>query len=44
MTTNKSFFVRAFDALIAGREAQAKRYVTEFEREYAKRNGPLTKR
>ena len=44
MATDKNFFSRAVDALIAGRERQARQYVERFERDYAKLNGKLTKR
>ena len=44
MNRRKNYFVRAFDALIAGRALQATRYVEQFEREYPKLNGKLTKR
>ena len=44
MTNDKNFFVRAFDAMIAGRERTAKRYVAQFERDYGKNNRALTKR
>jgi hypothetical protein len=44
MGQDKNFFSRAFDALVAGRERQARVYVARFEREYGKANRPLTKR
>jgi len=44
MEQDKNFFVRAFDALVAGREREARRYVARFEREYGKGNGKFTKR
>ncbi|WP_272906549.1 hypothetical protein [Devosia sp. SL43] len=44
MANDKNFFSRAFDALVAGRERQAQRYVAQFERDYGKLNGKLTKR
>tara|TARA_R110002124_G_scaffold36451_14_gene117440 strand:- start:9475 stop:9609 length:135 start_codon:yes stop_codon:yes gene_type:complete len=44
MANDKNFFVRTFDAMIAGRERAAKRYLAQFERDYGKNNGPLTKR
>ncbi|HLV84295.1 MULTISPECIES: hypothetical protein [Devosia] len=44
MANEKNFFARAVDAMIAGRELTAKRYVAEFERTYGKTNRPLTKR
>ena len=44
MGQDKNFLVRAFDAVIAGRERQARRYVDRYEREYGKLNGKLTKR
>lgn len=40
----KNFLVRAFDALIAGRERQARICVERYEREYGNMNGKLTKR
>ena len=44
MAGDKNFIGRAFDALIAGRERQARLYVERFERDYGKMNGKLTKR
>lgn len=44
MEQDKNLFVRAFDALVAGRERQARLYVQRYERDYAKLNGKLTKR
>jgi hypothetical protein len=44
MAQDKNLFARAFDALVAGRERQAQRYVERFERDYGKLNGKLTKR
>jgi hypothetical protein len=44
MATDKNFFSRAFDALVAGRERQARQYVERFERDYVRLNGKLTKR
>lgn len=44
MANDKNFFVRAFDAMIASRELTAKRYIAQFERDYGKHNGALTKR
>lgn len=44
MAQDKNFVARAFDAMIAGRERQAQRYVQRFEREYGKLNRSLTKR
>ena len=44
MANEKNVFVRALDAMVAGRERSAQRYVARFEREYGKRNAPLTKR
>lgn len=44
MAKDKNFVARAFDALIAGRERQARQYVERFERDYARLNGKLTKR
>lgn len=44
MAQDRNFVARAFDALIAGRERQAQRYVERFERDYGKLNGKLTKR
>ncbi len=43
MAKDKNFVSRAFDAVIAGRERQAQRYVERFERNYARVNGKLTK-
>ncbi|MET3924770.1 hypothetical protein [Devosia sp. 2618] len=44
MAQDKNFIVRAFDALVAGREREAKRYVERFERSYGKADSKLTKR
>lgn len=44
MAGNKNFVIRAFDALIAGREREARRYVERFERDYGRLNDKLTKR
>ena len=44
MANDKNFFARALDAMIAGRERTAKRYVAQFERDYGKHNRALTKR
>lgn len=43
MDQDKNFLVRAFDAMVAGRERQARRYVERFERDYGKMNAKLTK-
>jgi len=44
MAQDKNFVTRAFDALIAGRERQARLYVERFERDYGQMNSKLTKR
>jgi hypothetical protein len=44
MVQDKNFLVRAFDALVAGRERQARLFVERHERDYGKMNGKLTKR
>ena len=44
MAQDKNFLTRAFDALVAGRERQARLYVQRHAREYGKLNGELTKR
>ncbi|WP_280137667.1 hypothetical protein [Devosia sp. Root436] len=44
MAQDKNFLTRAFDALVAGRERQAREYVARYEREYGKLNSKLTKR
>ncbi|MFN4211068.1 MAG: hypothetical protein ACK4G5_10900 [Devosia sp.] len=44
MAQDKNFMARAFDALLAGRQRQAERYVERFEREFGKMNSKLTKR
>ena len=44
MASDKNFIGRAFDALRAGRERQARLYVERFERDYGRMNGKLTKR
>jgi hypothetical protein len=43
MEQDKNFLVKAFDALVAGRERTARRYVERFERDYGKA-GKFTKR
>ena len=44
MAQDKNFISRAFDAMLAGRERQARLYVERFERDYGKLNRKLTKR
>ena len=44
MEQDKNFLARAFDAVIAGRERAARRYVDRHDREYGRLNGKLTKR
>jgi hypothetical protein len=44
MGQDKNFFVRAFDAMLAGREREAKRYVERYERDYGQLSRKLTKR
>lgn len=44
MGKDKNFAARAFEALIAGRERQARLYVERFEREYRSANSKLMKR
>lgn len=44
MAQDKNFVARAFDALMAGRERQAQRYVERFERDYGKTDRNVTKR
>ena len=44
MGQDKNFLVRAFDALVAGRERQARAYIEHYERDFGKLNGKLTKR
>jgi hypothetical protein len=44
MAQDKNFMARAFDALLAGRQRQAERYIERFEREFGKMNSKLTKR
>ena len=44
MERDKNFLARAFDALVAGRERSARRYVERFERDYGKTAGKFTKR
>jgi hypothetical protein len=43
MAQDKNFLARAFDALMAGRERQARLFVQRYERDYGKLNGKLTK-
>ena len=44
MGQDKNFLTRAFDALVAGRERQARRYVEQYDRTYGKLNRKLTDR
>lgn len=44
MAHGRNFFARAFDALIAGRERQAQRYVVRYERAQDELSRKLTKR
>ncbi|WEK05455.1 MAG: hypothetical protein P0Y65_04140 [Candidatus Devosia phytovorans] len=44
MAEHKNFLIRAFEAVIAGREREAQRYVARFEREHGPMNARLTKR
>ncbi|SEQ00867.1 hypothetical protein SAMN05428969_1519 [Devosia sp. YR412] len=44
MASDRNFFAKALDALMAGRAREAQRYVARFERDYGKLNGKLTKR
>ena len=44
MERDKNFLARAFDALVAGRERTARRYIERFERDYGKTAGKFTKR
>ncbi len=44
MAQDKNFVARALDAMMAGRERQARLYVERFERDYGKQNRALTKR
>ena len=43
MGQDKNFLVRAFDALVAGRERRARQLVERFDHEYGKLNDKLTK-
>ncbi|MHA6690093.1 hypothetical protein [Devosia sp. A449] len=43
MGKDKNFVARAFDALIAGREREARLYVERFERSYPRLNNKFTK-
>jgi hypothetical protein len=43
MAQDKNFVARAFDALVAGRQRQAQRYIDRYEREYGKMNSKLTR-
>lgn len=43
MGKDKNFLARAFDALIAGREREARRYVERFERSYPSLSSKFTK-
>ena len=44
MEQDKNFLTRAFDALVAGRERQARRFVERYEREYGRTSAKFTKR
>ena len=44
MCQDKNFLTRAFDALVAGRERQARHFIERYEREHGKLNHKLTKR
>nr|WP_314258741.1 hypothetical protein [uncultured Devosia sp.] len=44
MAGDKNFLIRALEAVIAGREREARRYVARYERDYGPMNGRLTKR
>ena len=44
MEQTKNVFARALDALISGREREAKRFVERFEREHDYMNGKFTNR
>jgi hypothetical protein len=44
MERDKNFLARAFDALVAGRERTARRYIERFERDYGKPADKFTKR
>ena len=44
MARGKNLFVRAFDAVIAGRERHARDFVERYEREYGKALTKFTKR
>lgn len=44
MAQDKNFLIRAFDAMVAGRERQARNFVERYEREYGKTSTKFTKR
>jgi hypothetical protein len=44
MAQDKNFLTRAFDAMVAGRERSARRFIDRFEREYGKTTEKFTKR
>ncbi|HEV7345803.1 MAG TPA: hypothetical protein VGN60_09270 [Devosia sp.] len=44
MERHKNLFARALDALVAGRESQARAYLDRYERDHAKLNRKLTNR
>ncbi|WP_263574797.1 hypothetical protein [Devosia aquimaris] len=44
MTNGKSVFRRVIDAMISGREMQARRYIARYAREHEPMNRELTKR
>lgn len=43
MKQSKNFFSRALDALVGGRQREAKRFVERFEREHDYMNSKFTK-
>lgn len=44
MSKHKNFLLQALDAVMAGRQRAAQRYIERFERDYGQMNGKLTKR
>jgi len=44
MEHEKNPFVRAFEAMVAGRERQARRYIERYERDYGRTSRTFTKR
>jgi hypothetical protein len=44
MAQDKNFIARAFDAVMAGRQREAQRYVDRFDRLYGRRDAKFTEK